>query len=233
VQDAHSLYLETLGELGVIGLALLALPFLVAAGAVLRPFRRLEPVERLSVAGAAATVSAYLVACAVDWMWELPAISIVAFAALAVVVSSARDAAPPRPSPAAARGMTIAIVAVGLLAAGAQGWPLLAQLQIGASQDAARRGDTAAAVESASSAVDIQPWAASPRLQLALVEEQAGRLRAAGAAIGAAVRKSPDDWHVWLVAARIQAKRGELAAARRSLRRARSLNPRSPLFARG
>jgi Flp pilus assembly protein TadD len=47
------------------------------------------------------------------------------------------------------------------------------------------------------------------------------------------VRKSPDDWHVWLVAARIQAKRGELAAARRSLRRARSLNPRSPLFARG
>jgi hypothetical protein len=233
VQNAHSLYLETVGELGVVGLALLALPFLVAVSAVATRLPRLEPAERLSVAAAAAVVCAFLVACAVDWMWQLPAISIVAFAALAIaVVGAAGDQIPARSPNAAAWGAAIAVV-IGLVAAGAQGWPLLTQLQIGASQHAARRGNTSAAIDSASSAVDIQPWAASPRLQLALVEEQAGRLRAAGAAIDKAVARAPDDWHLWLVAARIQAKRGELASARRSLRRARSLNPRSPLFARG
>jgi hypothetical protein len=233
VQDAHSLYLETLAELGVVGLALLCLPFVAAAGFVAGRVRGMEEAERFSLAGAAALICGYLVACAVDWMWELPAVSVVAFAALAVVVATAGDAAE---RPAYSRRLvawSAGVVVVGLLAVCAQGLPLLTQLQIGASQDAARHGRTLAALDSARSAVDIQPWAASPHLQLALVNEQAGELRAAGAAIRDAIEHARDDWHLWLVAARIDAKRGDLPAARRSLRRARALNPRSPLFTRG
>ena len=80
------------------------------------------------------------------------------------------------------------------------------------------------------SAIRLQPWAAQPYLQLALVSEQAGRLDVADTAIRRAIAHSPEDWHLWLVATRIQTKQGHIDTARRSLRRARALNPKSPLF---
>jgi O-antigen ligase len=68
-RDAHNLYLETLAELGPIGLALLlaalGLPLLVLRG-------RRDPV----LATAAAGYVAYLVHAAVDWDWELPAVTL-------------------------------------------------------------------------------------------------------------------------------------------------------------
>jgi O-antigen ligase len=72
VRDAHSLYLETLAELGAIGLAIL----LIALGApLLGAFRaRREP---LAVAAIGAYV-AYLVHAAIDWDWELTGLSLCA-----------------------------------------------------------------------------------------------------------------------------------------------------------
>jgi O-antigen ligase len=68
-RDAHSLYLETLAELGPVGLALLlaalALPLLVLRG-------RRDPL----LATAAAGYAAYLVHTGVDWDWELPAVTL-------------------------------------------------------------------------------------------------------------------------------------------------------------
>jgi hypothetical protein len=68
-RDAHSLYLETLAELGPIGLALLlaalALPLLVLRG-------RRDPM----LATAAAGYVAYLIHAGVDWDWELPAVTL-------------------------------------------------------------------------------------------------------------------------------------------------------------
>jgi O-antigen ligase len=68
-RDAHSLYLETLAELGPIGLILLltalALPLLVLRG-------RRDPL----LATAAAGYVAYVVHAAVDWDWELPAVTL-------------------------------------------------------------------------------------------------------------------------------------------------------------
>src|SRR5919198_945850 len=64
-RDAHSLYLETLAELGPIGLGLLlaalGLPLLVLRG-------RRDPM----LATAAAGYVAYLIHTGVDWDWELP-----------------------------------------------------------------------------------------------------------------------------------------------------------------
>ena len=68
-RDAHSLYLQTLAELGPIGLALLlvalALPLVVLWG-------RRDPL----LATAAAAYVAYLVHTGVDWDWELPAVTL-------------------------------------------------------------------------------------------------------------------------------------------------------------
>ena len=233
IQDAHSLYLESLGELGAVGLALLLLPFGAGAFFVATRLRHLQVEERIAVAGLSALVCGYLVAAGIDWMWELTAVSIVAFAGLALVVGTCARPRRPRPRRRGRRFVALgaATITVAWLAICAAALPLLTHLEIGASQAAAREGRTVAALHAASSAIRLQPWAAEPYLQLALVAEQAGRLSVADTAIRRAIARAPDDWHLWLVATRVQTKQGRVAAARRSLRRARSLNPRSPLFA--
>ena len=70
VLDAHSLYLETLAELGLVGLALLGLalaPPLAAA------FRGADP-------AAAGGYVAFLLHAGVDWDWELPAVTVAGLA---------------------------------------------------------------------------------------------------------------------------------------------------------
>jgi Flp pilus assembly protein TadD len=49
--------------------------------------------------------------------------------------------------------------------------------------------------------------------------------------IGEAIDRDRTDWRLWLVSARIETEAGNITEARSDLRRAKSLNPRSPLFA--
>jgi O-antigen ligase len=66
VRDAHSLYLETLAELGLLGLALLGLAL---APPLLAAFRGAS-------AAAAGGYVAFLVHAGLDWDWELPAVTL-------------------------------------------------------------------------------------------------------------------------------------------------------------
>ena len=68
VRDAHSLYLETLAELGLVGLALLALALSPPLVAALR-----RPGAAPAAAGAYA---AFCVHAGLDWDWELPAVTV-------------------------------------------------------------------------------------------------------------------------------------------------------------
>jgi Flp pilus assembly protein TadD len=122
------------------------------------------------------------------------------------------------------------VAAAGVLVICAQGLPLLAAIKIHESQVAARDANGAEAVRTALAARRLEPWASSPYLQLALVEEQAGNLPIARGWIRKAIDRNPDDWRLWLVAARIETKSARIEQARLSLRRAAELNPRSPLF---
>jgi Tfp pilus assembly protein PilF len=63
------------------------------------------------------------------------------------------------------------------------------------------------------------------------VREQTGDLTAARREIAHAITGDRTDWRLWLVQARLDTKSGQIQHARRSLRRAEQLNPRSPLFA--
>jgi len=65
---------------------------------------------------------------------------------------------------------------------------------------------------------------------LALVEERRGDLKASRRWIERAIERDSVDWRLWLVAARLATKAGDVPSARTSLLRAESLNPRSPLF---
>ena len=84
VRDAHGLYVETLAELGPLGLGLL----LVALGVPFVAFWRTTraPV----VAGALGAYAAFVVHAGVDWDWELSAVTLAGLLCGALLVMAAR-----------------------------------------------------------------------------------------------------------------------------------------------
>jgi hypothetical protein len=231
VRDAHSIYLQTLGELGSVGLALLVLAF--APGAVASVMRR-RTAPPATVAAFGATFAAFAIAAGYDWMWEVTAVSVVGLASLGLLVGRGTATGPPRQGSPRRAGSRLAlrvvpvVVALGVVVA--QAVPALVDMRIKSSEAAVSRGDNSAAYEDALAAHAIQPWVSSPYVQLALVDEQRGRLRAARAWIEGALARDPSSWTSWLIAARLDTKLGAIPEARASLHRARELNPRSPVF---
>jgi hypothetical protein len=72
--DAHSLYIETVAELGIVGLALLAVFFGGVAWGLVRLHRR----DAAAVAGPAAALAAWAIHAGLDWDWEMPALTLMA-----------------------------------------------------------------------------------------------------------------------------------------------------------
>jgi O-antigen ligase len=85
VVDAHSLYVETAGELGLVGLLALGL-FL---GGILVAARRCMRIDPVLAAGALAGFLTWAIHAGVDWLWEMPAVSLVALALGALLVAQA------------------------------------------------------------------------------------------------------------------------------------------------
>jgi O-antigen ligase/polysaccharide polymerase Wzy-like membrane protein len=231
IRDAHSLYLETLAELGVIGFLLLGGVFVTACVVGASRIRRAPPGERTTLAAALACFLAFAVAAGIDWMWELPVVTLVGVACLAALVSAPHGTERARVR-SRLRLAAVATVccAVALAVIAVEAVLLLAQLEVERSRAAVRRGDTSGALARALDAQHIAPWASSPYLQLALVNEQRGDLASARSWIRHALARDSEDWRLWLVSARIETEAGRIPAARRSLQRARELNPRSTVF---
>ena len=224
VRDAHSLYLQVLGELGFIGLFLLG-AFLVSALAV--AVRRVRRNADTAEAALLAASVGFLLAAGIDWMWELAAVGAVGVLCLGLLAGS--GGARGRQPTASARIPRLVIAALGVAAIAAQAPPLLSRLHLDDSRTAAAAGSLTAAAAEARKAHVLQPWAASPLLQLALVEEQAGDLQQANGSVRSALRRDRSDWRIWLTAARAPTEGGRVGSARRSLAEARRLNPRSPI----
>jgi hypothetical protein len=234
IRNAHSLWLETLGELGLVGLLLLAGAFLVALVAGAGRLRGRTDEERTVVAALLGVVAAFVVGAGIDWIWQVPVIAGVALVATGLLVGPATHGAAPRgePAPPLRFGTRALVVAIAWVALIAQAIPLLSVVEVRASQEAAADGDLRGAEEHAAGARSIQPWAATPHLQLALVREQRGDLTGARRHASDAVTRDRLDWRLRVVQARLATKDGDIPAARRALREARRLNPRSPALRR-
>ena len=214
VQDAHSLYLETLAELGIVGLALLVLALGVPLVAAWRHRRhRLVPF-------ACAAYIAYLVHAAVDWDWELAGVTLAAvLCGLACVLAGREDAEPILGMRVRTAGVA---VAVGLSALTIVG--LLGNTALESSQAAASAGHWQAAERHAHSAIRWLPWSAAG--WQALGEAQLGLHNRAAAAVSLhrAIAKDPNDWVLWLDL--IGASRGKVQVA--AVDHAYRLNPLDP-----
>lgn len=226
VKDAHSLFFETLGELGIVGLALILgfLGWVFWSGA--RRYREAAAARRDQLAAVLAGCLAFTVTAAFDWVWEVAVVPI-AFLLLASVLVSAGDRRREGLLPWGAR---LAAVPISLAAMVAIAIPLAAASSLQQSQAAVRSGNYAKALADARDAQLVEPFAAAYPLQEALVLERLGQLDEAEAEALTAVRREPRDWRSWVVLSRLQAERGHAQAALTSYRRARELNPHSLLF---
>jgi hypothetical protein len=105
VKNAHSLYLETLAELGVIGLLIVLTTLVVPLWTGLH--RRSHPLS----APVMAAYIAFLVHTGGDWTWQLPGVALAAVACGAACIGLVADPGGVRlPRPARVAGIALAVV---------------------------------------------------------------------------------------------------------------------------
>ena len=96
VVDAHSLYVESLAELGLPGFLLIAV---VVIGILLALASRCRGPDRALYAGLFAAALAWAIHAGLDWDWEMPVVSLWVFAAGGVALAAPRPGASPRSAP--------------------------------------------------------------------------------------------------------------------------------------
>jgi hypothetical protein len=196
--DAHSVYLETFGEEGLAGLALLcALLAVPLAG---------RPRDRLALAAYAA----FVIHAAVDWDREMPALWVAG-----LVVGGALLPAE-RVQLGARRTWSFAVALLALGALGALSG--VAQISLSRAQDAARVHDLARTRTLTRRAARFEPWSSRPLLVLGEAQADAGDRTAASATFRKALAKDPASWQLWHDLA-------EASGSRRAGDEARRLNP--------
>ncbi len=236
---AHSVVFETLAELGILGFAALVTFLGAAAVCGVKRVRRADAVEE--AAPACALLALGVMAAAVDWTWDLPAVFGITVVAAALLTGPATlpgpDPGPPsrqfRGEARSRRGFAagVALLLIAWVSICGSGLLLLSAHALESSRSDAGAGDLAGAADAANEAIDLQPWAAEPRTQLALVYEQAGEFDRAGEEIAEAIERSPEDYRLRLVAARIYFAAGDPDGSRAQLLEAHRLNPRDPEIA--
>jgi hypothetical protein len=206
VQDAHNLYLETLAELGPIGLALLVI-------ALATPLRRVTKASPTSViATVCGAYVAFLAHSAIDWDWEMPVVTVAALLCGVALLHSQQT--------------TIAVTTihkykVAAVAFGAAACAALFALNAAAlaGNDALHQAVTslqsnswAQAANSARTASRWQPWSAEPYDLLGQAELASGHRNAAAQSFRHALRLDDDRWQTWYELARIGTPKERQAA---------------------
>ncbi len=238
VRDAHSLWAESLGEMGWVGFALVVGFFLLAlVGGATRALRSADDEHRAALAAATAGLVGFCAIASVEWAWEMTVLGATGLVLAAACLAGrpdprlrvGRSASDPRPAGTVQRVVTalVALLVIGVIAV-----PTATTADVRHSQSAVRSGDLSTAFADASAAARAQPYSATAALQVALVLERAGELGRARAAAVRATREEPVNWRAWFIRARLEARDGAPTAALASYRRARSLNPRSATFIR-
>jgi tetratricopeptide (TPR) repeat protein len=243
IDQPHSVELQALSELGVVGALLLAC-FLggIAWGiARMRPAAAHSPLSRaLMVAGVGAVV-AWLAQTSVDWMHLLPGLTAIAIAAAAVLVRSRSPQSAAAVSgysqfgkaftsrPALALGASAVLMT--LVVAGAslsrQGLAEIYRSRAQHELDA----HPAAAITDANRSLDIDSHAMETYYVKAAALARFDQAASAQAVLRQALEHEPNNFVTWTLLGDISLREHRIGAAKRDYTRAHRLNPRDTTLA--
>lgn len=223
VNNAHSLYLETLSDLGIVGfVALVGALIAIVVGICIRLARRRA--NRAPYAAALAVTVAWAIHAGFDWDWQMPAVTLCVFILAGAVLAEHQQRAC-KYSPTRFRrvlgGLAILFIAV------APGLVAFSASQAQASVTAFQRGDCERTVGAGLSSLEIlNVWPEAHEV-IGYCDSSAGYHDLAIDAFNKAVELDPQNWvpHYGLAIARASAgqdPRAEALAAQR-------LNPREQL----
>jgi O-antigen ligase len=247
--QAHSLYLQALDELGIVGgLLILGLVlFLLWTG--FAAWRAAGGRERELYAILLGVAFAFAVGAAYDWFWQLAVIGSVFFMATGILVAArcgqlwrAQAAARARAGQGLENdgesrrfGLTIVGLAVAWLTMLALTGPLLVDHEINASTAAAQEKppNFASAVSHANTAKSIEPWAATPYLQLGLLAQAQGEYPEAIHRFEQAIDREDQNWAYYYLLAKTEHQAGQKEAAQNDLSEAKRLNPLETCLSQG
>jgi hypothetical protein len=213
VRDAHSLYAQTLAELGLVGLLLLVLvlaPPLVAGVAA-----RGHPL----VPGALGGFVAYLAHTGVDWDWQMPAVTLIALALAGAMLVASRGVR--RPPLRLAFGARVAIVAALVCVGAFSAYGLVGNRALARATDAADNAHWREAERAAHTAIRWAPWSGAAWQDLGNAQVGLGERARAQASLRKATRLDPSDWRIWFDLGTASSGR----ARRSAYRHAATLNP--------
>jgi O-antigen ligase len=221
VTDGHSLYLETLDELGLVGGLLL----LVVLGSIAVALARgLRSRYRARYGALLAAALAWMVAAGLDWHWEMPVVTLWLFAAGGLALARPMGTSGRAPMGSSNR----AIIAVGwLIAAITPFLVMTSSSRIRDAGDAVARGDCTPARESAFDALDYLSARPEPYAIVGFCALLDDFPRPAVDAMREAVSRDPRSWEYRLALATALAANGEDPTA--AIREAQRRNPLDPL----
>jgi hypothetical protein len=237
---AHGFVVQTMADLGVLGLiaiGLLTLAWVVAAARAVgllppRAQRRWDG-ERVALVALALAALVFALHSAIDWTWFVPGPTLMAVAA-AGAVAGRSCLASRRPEESAGLGevpryaFAGAAVVVALVCAWAVWQPARSEAETDHALDllAARR--LPAAAHAAGHAEDIDPLSPNPLLAQASIAAARGDTNGALARLQRAVRRFPGEPQVWLRLAEYQLHAlAQPAAAIETIRGALKIDPES------
>jgi cytochrome c-type biogenesis protein CcmH/NrfG len=251
VEQPHSIELQALSELGVVGALLLAV-FLVgvAWGALrMRPEARRSPVTRSLMVGAVGAFVAWLVQTSVDWMHLLPGLTAIALVGAAVLLRpriAARKEAGVRSRltatvpghPGIGRALasrralvlatTSAVVATLAVAGASLSRQGLSELYRSRAQSELGDAHPETALTDANRSLNIDSDAVETYYVKAAALARVNQATEAETVLRQALAHEPNDFVTWVLLGDIAVREGRLRVARHEYEHARQLNPLNP-----
>lgn len=225
-EEGHSLYLEVMGELGVVGIALLDAVLIALLFGVLR---RVGGPNRALYGAVFVAALVWALAAGIDWFWEVPAVTLWLFAlvgqgAAAALAWRPAHAEPDPERPGPRRSVRVLLVAGSVGLAATPALVAVSQARLTQSVKAYRAGDCTRASAKARASVDALGNRPEPFEVIGYCEARAGRTGVAEEAMRAAIVRDPANWQYHYDLALVRAAGGR--DPRSELRVAQILNPR-------
>jgi hypothetical protein len=224
VLNAHSLYAEVLGELGIVGLLFVVaflLAFLIGAA------RRMRGSQRHVYAAFLAMAVVWIVRAGVDWDWQMPAITLWLFALGGIAV--ARPMVPRQATMAsAARRLPrlVGAICVGVLAI----TPVIiaiSQTHLEKAIDAFDANECPASINASLESISALGVRPEPYELIGYCDARYGQYKLGEQAMESAISRDPENWELQYGLGLVQASSGKDPLP--AMREAKRLNPLEPM----